>query len=125
VNTVYDAGVLIAADRNDAMTWLKHRRRLQRGLVPFVPAPVVAQVSRSPRQVHLQRFLATCKIVDFVDGDAHAVGHLLARAGTSDVIDAHVVLLAARTESNVITSDVSDIEVLAAHSGATVPVEHA
>ncbi len=125
MNAAYDAGVLVAADRNESMTWLKHRRRLQRGFVPLVTAPVVAQVSRSPRQVHLRRFLASCRVVDFTGADAHAVGELLARSNTSDVTDAHLVLTASRADARVVTSDVDDIERLMTAVERPVPVERA
>jgi hypothetical protein len=54
---VYGAAVLVAADRNERRAWAEHKVRLEPGLVPLVPAPVVAQVSRSPQQAQLRRFL--------------------------------------------------------------------
>jgi len=45
---VYDAAVLVAADRNERRAWAEHKARLELGVVPLVPAPVVAQVSRFP-----------------------------------------------------------------------------
>src|SRR6185436_5879618 len=50
---VYDTGVLIAADRNERRVWVEHRFRLEAGLVPMVPAPVLAQASRSPEQAQM------------------------------------------------------------------------
>ena len=41
---VYDAGALVAAERNERTLWAEHRVRLETGMVPIVPAPVVAQV---------------------------------------------------------------------------------
>ena len=38
---VYDAGVLVAADRNERRAWAEHKVRLELGVVPLVPAPVV------------------------------------------------------------------------------------
>jgi len=35
MNVVYDAGVLIAADRNDREVWADHRARLELGVVPL------------------------------------------------------------------------------------------
>ena len=58
---VYDAGVLIAADRNDRAVWADHRIRLEAGIIPVVPAPVIAQVSRSPAQVQLRRLCADAR----------------------------------------------------------------
>ena len=34
----YDTGVLIAAERGDRRVWALHRRSLERGMVPTVPA---------------------------------------------------------------------------------------
>ena len=45
---VYDAGVLVAADRNVREVWADHRVRLEAGLIPVVPAPVIARLSHSP-----------------------------------------------------------------------------
>lgn len=115
MTTVYDAGALIAADRNDREIWADHRARLEAGVVPMTTAPVVAQVSRSPRQVSLRRFLRGCQVLAFDSGQAHAVGDLLAASATSDVVDAHIALVAARTRAVVITSDPDDLAALAAH----------
>ena len=59
---VYDAAVLIAADRNDRQTWAEHKLLLQGGVLPLVPAAVLAQVSRSARQAQLRRFLRGCRL---------------------------------------------------------------
>jgi predicted nucleic acid-binding protein len=115
MTTVYDTGVLIAADRNDRQVWATHRARLEAGLVPLATAPVVAQASRSPRQVHLRRFLRGCDVVAFDPTDAHAVGVLLAKSSTADVVDAHLAVVAARSGAVVITSDPDDLGTLAAH----------
>lgn len=115
MTTVYDTGVLIAADRNDRRVWADHRARLEAGLIPVTTAPVAAQASRSPRQVQLRRFLRGCDIVAFDATHAHAVGALLAKSATSDVVDAHLALTAARTGGGVITSDPDDLRTLASH----------
>ena len=117
---VYDAGVLVAADRNDREAWAKHRARLERDVVPITTAPVVAQVSRSVRQALLHRFLRGCDVVAFAPADAHEVGALLGRAGTADVVDAHVVVTAARRASAVLTTDRADLEHLSSQLPAPV-----
>lgn len=109
MSVVYDAGVLVAADRNDREVWADHRVRLEGGLVPVTTAPVVAQVSRSPRQAQLRRFLRGCSIASFLADEAHPVGALLGASGTSDVIDAHVVLTAASASAAVLTSDPEEL----------------
>ena len=110
MSVVYDAGVLVAADRNDRDVWADHRARLEGSVVPVTTSLVVAQVSRSPRQVQLRRFLRGCDIVGFTSEEPHEVGALLSRAEASDVVDAHVVLTASRRRSTVATSDVQDLQ---------------
>lgn len=112
---VYDTGVLVAADRNDRAVWADHAVRLAAGIVPTVTAPVVAQASRSSRQVPLRRFLSGCDVIAFEPSDAHQVGALLARSGTSDVVDAHVAFVASHTGRTVLTSDLGDLRALARH----------
>ena len=114
VNCVYDAGVLIAAERHDRAVWADHRARLELGIVPVTTALVVAQVSRSGRQVQLRRFLRGCDVVAFTPAQAHAVGALLGAAGSSDVVDAHVVVVAGESGAHVLTSDGDDLSSLAA-----------
>lgn len=124
---VYDAGVLIAAEKGDRLTWARHKARLEFGMVLLVPAPVVAQVSRSSRQVQLRLFLRACQVVPFEEGDAHAAGRLLGRTGTKDVVDAAVVTVAIRHEGAILTGDPDDIGRLVRASGdrsvAVVPFE--
>jgi predicted nucleic acid-binding protein len=107
---VYDAAVLVAADRNDRQTWAEHKARLELGFMPLVPAPVLAQVSRSPRQAQLRRFLRGCLVVPFGERDAHDAGALLAATGTADVVDAAVVTVALTSGAVVLTGDPEDIE---------------
>lgn len=112
MSDVYDAGVLVAAGRNDRTVWADHRALLEIGAVPVTTAPVVAQVSRSPRQAQLHRFPWGCDVDAFDPRQAHDVGELLGRAGTSDVVDAHVVLVASRASALVHTSDPQDLRCL-------------
>jgi len=119
---VYDAGVLVAADRGDRRVWLAHTARLMEHCIPLVPAPVVAQVSRSPRQAQLRRFLAGCSIAPLGEPDAHAAGRLLGKTRTTDVVDASVVAIAIRHQALIITTDPHDMERLAAAAGAGVSV---
>jgi predicted nucleic acid-binding protein len=81
--------------------------------VLVTPAPVLAQAWRGgPGQTLLARFLA----LPFVDVDLltrklwQAAGALCGRTGTSDVVDAAVVICArARGTRVVVTSDASDL----------------
>ena len=119
---VYDAAVLIAAHKNDRGAWAEHKARLELGVIPLVPAPVVAQVSRSPRQAQLRRFLTGCQVVPLGESEAHEAGRLLGLTSTSDVVDAVVVTTALRHKALILTSDLSDIRRLIRASGHDVPI---
>jgi len=119
---VYDAGVLIAADRNERRVWAEHKVRLQSSLIPLVPSPVVAQASRSPDQVQMRRLLRGCEVADFGVHDAHHVGALLGKSKTSDVVDASVVQLAIRRNADIVTDDHRDIERLLRAWGSKLSV---
>lgn len=123
MTALYDVGALVAAERGDRAVWADHRVRLEAGFLPVTTAAVVAQVSRSARQVQLRRFLRGCEVVPFGAAEAHDVGALLAQAGSSDVVDAHVVLVAVRRPSVVVTSDPDDLLALAGHLGHGEPIE--
>ena len=113
MTTVYDAGALVAAERNRREFWADHLARLHLGDLPLVPAPVVGQVSRSGRQAQLRRLLRGCDVVPTTEDDAHTAGLLLAATRTDDVIDAVVSVLAANHDVEfVVTSDRRDIEPL-------------
>lgn len=124
MSVVYDAGMLIALERNDRRAWLKHNLRLALNDRPRTTAPVVAQVSRSTRQVSLHRALNGCTVVPFQASDSDPTGALLAATGTRDVVDAHLVLVASRDSSTIFTSDLHDLSVLAEHvpNVAVLPV---
>lgn len=119
---VYDAGPLIAAERNDRRFWAEHRIRLELGIVPGVPSPIVAQVSRSPKQVQLRRLLRGCEVVPLGEAAAHRVGALLARSGTTDIADAAVVSLAVARVADIVTGDRADIEHLVSKTAAGIRV---
>jgi hypothetical protein len=119
---VYDAGVLIAADRGERRVWADHRVRLEAGHVPIVPAPVVAQVSRVPHQVQLRRLLRGCEVVAFTETDAHEAGTLLGKSRTTDVVDACVATLAVRRQADIVSGDASDIVRLLAAAHAKIRV---
>ena len=119
---VYDAGVLVAADRNERRAWAEHKVRLELGLALLVPAPVVVQVSRSPQQAQLRRFLTGCVVVPLGETEAHEAGRLLGLTRTADVVDAVVVTTALRQKAVILTSDPGDIERLVGASGREIAV---
>ena len=114
---VYDAGVLIAADRNARGVWAEHKVRLEAGIVPVVPTVVVAQVSRSAAQVQLRRMLRGCEVVSLTERSAHAAGQLLGRAGAGDVVHAVVAQIATELQADVVTGDRADISRLLRAAG--------
>jgi hypothetical protein len=122
MNVVYDAGALVAAERNDRRLWADHRVRLEAGVVPVVPAPVVAQVSRSPRQAQLRRLLRGCDVPALDEATAHAVGRLLGRSGSNDIVDATVVTLAIGKHAQIVTSDRADVSRLVDAAGARLVI---
>jgi PIN domain nuclease of toxin-antitoxin system len=109
-----DAGALIAFERgNDNMRALLRRAIESPSAVVNVPAGVLAQVLRDPsRQVRLVRLLRRrqTRIVELDVATAHAIGRMLALRGTSDVIDASVVICARRHRQPIVTSDVEDLQ---------------
>jgi len=111
---VYDAGVLIAADRGERRIWAEHKVRLEAGHAPLVPAPVVAQASRSPKQAQMRRMLRGCEVVSFDEEAAHRVGALLGASRTSDIVDAAVVAVAIDRKADIRTGDVKDLRKLIA-----------
>jgi hypothetical protein len=119
---VYDAAVLVAADRNERRAWAEHKARLEFGVIPLVPAPVVAQVSRSPQQGQLRRFLTGCAVVPLGESEAHEAGRLLGLTRTADMVDAVFVTTALRPKAMILTGDRVDMERLVRASGREVAV---
>lgn len=111
-----DAGGLIALDRNDRRLVVLLARAMERGLRVTVPATALAQAIRNPaRQTRLSRLVrqAGTDLIALDAPDATAVGLLLARSGTTDIVDAHVVVCARRTRQTVVTSDADDLRRIA------------
>ena len=108
----YDAGALIAAERNDRHVWALHRRALERGLVPTVPAGVLGQGWRGGPQAQLSRLLKGCRVEPLDEARARAAGVACGRARSSDIVDASVVVGASARSDLVVTSDPGDLEQL-------------
>lgn len=107
---VFDAGALVALDRGDRTIWSDLKAAALAGVDVAVPAAVVAQVWRgSPRQARISRALAGCEVASF-DDVARDAGVLCGKAGTSDVVDASVAVVAASLgASRLYTSDPDDM----------------
>lgn len=81
-----------------------------------IPATALAQAMRNPaKQARLSRLIrqASTDLIALDGPDATGVGLLLARTGTADVVDAHVVVCARRSGQAVVTSDPEDLKRLA------------
>ena len=107
-----DAAALISFDRGERRAVALVARARERGERLAVPAGAVGQAWRDGRrQVNLVRLLASdsCEIVPLDDSRARAAGQLCGVAGTSDVIDASVVLCARERRHRVVTSDTDDL----------------
>ncbi|MFN0027493.1 MAG: twitching motility protein PilT [Acidimicrobiales bacterium] len=118
----YDAGVLVAADRNERLVWALHRRLLEHGDTPSVPSTVLAQAWRSGPQAQFSRFLAGCEVRPFIEAHARSAGWLLARASTADIVDAGVVVIARERGEDVLTSDPDDLKPLSTALGPPLVV---
>ena len=109
---VLDAGALIAYEKRSRLVSLIVRRARDKGESLPIPAGVVAQVWRGgPRQAVLAQLLSsdTVEVVPLDDIEARAAGQLCGATGTSDVVDASVVICAQRRKASVVTSGPRDL----------------
>jgi predicted nucleic acid-binding protein len=116
----FDAGALIALDKNDRRVVALLARAAELGARITIPATALAQAVRKPaRQVRLARLARQPRtaIVALDGADATQVGLLLAHSRTTDIVDAHVVICARRHGELIVTSDPTDLAQLdpAAH----------
>jgi predicted nucleic acid-binding protein len=112
----FDAGGLIALDRNDRRVLALVARAIERRMRITIPATALAQAIRNPaRQSRLSRLMrqAGTDLVPLDGPDATKVGLVLARTATSDIADAHVVVCAERAGQAVVTSDPDDLRRIA------------
>jgi rRNA-processing protein FCF1 len=119
---VLDTGALIAFERGDAKMRALVREALKTRARLVIPAGVLGQAWRgAARQVPLRALVKMpTTIVPSLDQVlAEAAGVLCGRVGSSDVIDASVVLVARRERAVVVTSDAQDLRRL----DPSLPVE--
>lgn len=84
----------------------------------LIPAVALAQVWRGgSRSARLARLRSSCAIDPLDERLAKAAGVLCGRCGTTDAIDAAVVVSAARRADAVLTSDPDDLQPLASVTG--------
>jgi predicted nucleic acid-binding protein len=118
---VFDAGALIALERNDRSLWAVLRLAALDGTDVLVPSTVIGQVWRgTARQTTLARALQYCAMASF-DASAREVGELCGRTRTNDICDAHVALVAATRGDALYTSDPEDMRRLIPACGRRRP----
>lgn len=103
-----DAGALIGLDRGDRRVVALLARAQETSARVTIPAAALAQAVRNPaRQARLARLVRqqTADVMALDRVDATGAGRLLAASGTTDIVDAHVVLCARRAGQAVATSD--------------------
>jgi hypothetical protein len=121
---IYDTGGLVAAERRDRRVSALHDECLQAGLIPIVPATVLAQGWRGvSNQAGLASVLAGCGIDVLDEERARAVGVLAGTSAMADVVDVSVVECAVRHRGAVVTSNQVHIEHIARMAGTALRVE--
>jgi hypothetical protein len=121
---VLDAGALREAEANPrGMVWALCREENRAGRQPLVPTPVLAQIWRGgARQAGLSHVVKGCEMVGVDEAMARRIGKLLGISGTSDIVDAMVVLVAMESGATVLTSDPVDIGKIAEAAKARIPL---
>jgi hypothetical protein len=107
-----DTGALIGFDRNDRHAVAIVVRALWSKTPLAIPAGVVGQAWRNGRtQARLAKLLNSDGVeIEPLDGRrAREAGQLCGATGTSDIIDASVVLCAKRRGHKIATSDPADL----------------
>lgn len=118
----YDTGALIAAERDSRSVWRLHRRLIERGMQPTLPTVVLGQAWRGGPQVRLSRLVHGCLIEPLTESQARSAGAALAASGSSDLIDAAVVMTALARGDLIVTSDPDDLRRIASALGCSVEV---
>lgn len=120
---ILDSGALVALERGDKAVWKRVKSALLSKAVPVSHGGVIGQVWRSggPRQALLAQALKVVSVQPLDDALGRKAGVLLSGAGTKDVIDAAVVLLA-EDGDEIVTSDPADISLLADYADLHVDV---
>ena len=123
MKAILDAGALVAVDRRDRGVGAQLRVLQRQGTPLRTSAAVVGQVWRDGRtQVNLAQVLAGVGIEALGTADGKRIGELLGQAGSADVVDAHVALLASPADM-VLTSDPGDIRTLVEARGVAARVQ--
>jgi hypothetical protein len=119
---ILDAGALIAVERRDRDTLALIKQELVARRAPLTHGGVIGQVWRDgPRQASLARLVPALDVAGLDAALGQRAGVLLRRSRRTDVIDAAVVLLA-RDDDVILTSDPDDLAPLAAAADLHVEI---
>jgi hypothetical protein len=114
---ILDAGALLAVDRGDRRMLARLLAARMTGDTLLTNPMIVAQAWRGDRrQAVLARFLRGVEVRSIDEATGRAAGRLLGMTGSSDPVDAALVLLAARGD-RIVTSDTGDLSILAEAAG--------
>jgi hypothetical protein len=122
MGVTYDTGALLAAEADRVDLRALHRESLRSQVRPVVPAPVLAQAWHGGPQHNLSRLLRGCDVEPVSEDHAREAGRACGVAGTSDVVDAAVVVLGLARDDLVVTSDEDDLRHLAAALGRRLKI---
>ena len=123
MGVTYDTGALIAAERNDRDMWALHQGFLDAGIIPLIPAPVLAEAWRGgARQARLVHFLNASELVDFTVNLAKQTGTLAGKARHDDIVDVSVVESALRRRDAIVTSNSGHIRACLDAEGVSRPI---
>lgn len=106
---ILDAGPLIVDGENvNSRLWALIKRGVERGDELHTTHPVLAQVWRDPpRQANLARATRLFDVHPL--DDSVSVGRRLAASDTSDVVGAHLAVIAERLGTFIVTTDPADM----------------
>ena len=108
-----DTGALIALERRRPRMWKVLQRARELGVVPIVPADVIAEWWRGRSDVR-EHILASVVVEPLTERLARLAGECLARIEGATTVDAIVMASAAQRGDAVYTSDVAALERLRA-----------
>ncbi len=104
-----DTGALIALERRHQRIWRVLHRASSLGVVPVVPADVVAEWWRGRTDIR-EHILGSVEVEPLTETLARLAGEALAATKGARSVDAIVMASAAQRGDAVYTSDLSDLE---------------
>ena len=87
---------------------------------PTLSTVVLGQAWRGGPQARLSRLLRGCRVEPLTESQARSAGAALAASGSSDLVDAAVVVTALRRDDLIVTSDPDDLRRIASALGRSV-----